>query len=138
MAQEFKNYDKVYKSYENCTLTYEQNHKDFNWCEANLETKWEYPLGSYTAEEIALAVYGMHELTIGDMLGAQAWQKFRVSLKGNTTSQKLYRLKFRLNRAKRMYATNQPLLRQEQIRIDNYIGALKRGGLLTLELRVIK
>lgn len=56
------------------------------------------------------------------------WQKFRVAMKGTTTSQKLYMLdNWLASRAQE----GDPDWETEIIRVDNYIGALVRGGLLS-------
>lgn len=55
-----------------------------------------------------------------------AWQSFRLSLKGLSTEDKLYRLdNYLVSRE-----LNGGVSRDEQVRVDNYINALLRGGQL--------
>lgn len=63
--------------------------------------------------------------SIASAVDNQGWQEFRVSLKGLTTREKLSRLKAYLN--------NGPGARDtRQVRVDNYLKALARGGQVTL------
>ena len=57
------------------------------------------------------------------------WQRFRRSLKGLQTKVKLQRLE--------LYLT-QGVTEARQIRVDNYINALKRGGFLNMDLEIVK
>ena len=72
--------------------------------------------------EVADAVYQS-----GDYMD---WQMFRVGLKGLTTKDKLRALWCRLT-AYEESAT-------ERVRVNNYIGALKRGGQLNDKLEIAK
>lgn len=86
-------------------------------------TKWPYPVLQYTQREVANAVY-FHPT-------ADAWQRRRVSLKGLSTSQKLWWLKFNIEAVRRnLDMLGIEFVNLESIRTDNYIGALVRGGLL--------
>ena len=58
------------------------------------------------------------------------WQTFRVGLKGRTTKDKLRALWCRWEKSS-WYAL-------ERDRINNYIGALKRGGQLNDKLEIVK
>ena len=70
------------------------------------------------------------------LVKCEKWQAFRLSLKGLTTEQKLYKLVERRQQAKRDNGGILPYA--EQIRIDNYINALKRGGQLNGHLEIVK
>lgn len=132
MAKEFKEYDKKYAAYKGKLMDYELQDTLFDLSLADLVDSWDQvngfedtavlPLASYTQDEARQAVYWAE--------GAEDWQKFRVSLKGNSTCEKLYRLahRFWVDRNNRF----------ERIRIDNYIGALRRGGQLDSNNRIIK
>ena len=52
----------------------------------------------------------------------EEWQRLRLSLKGIPTEDKLIKLD--------NYLTRNPLERAAQVRVDNYINALLRGGQL--------
>lgn len=73
--------------------------------------------------------------------GAEEWQKFRVSLKGLTIREKLYALQWywdvHIACGVSTYPAPEDWARQV-IRVNNYLGALKRGGQLDSQLRVIK
>lgn len=56
-----------------------------------------------------------------------AWQRFRLSLKGISTSDKLRKLSGYLQLQYYKYGK---VPRVEQVRVDNYINALLRGGQL--------
>lgn len=82
---------------------------------------------TYSREKVEWAVY----------LSADAveWQKFRVALKGLSTREKLYCLAY-LHKSVIDATPREQLL--TRIRINNYLGALIRGGQLSSdgELRV--
>lgn len=63
---------------------------------------------------------------IREAINDENWQRFRLSLKGLSTEAKLRRLD--------AYVSNREVTgrynRVEQVRIDNYINALLRGGQL--------
>ena len=68
-------------------------------------------------------------LTQREILGAvrnDAWQRFRRSLKGLSTEEKLDHLDSYLERR----SSNGKVSRKDIIRVDNYINALLRGGQL--------
>src|SRR5690606_12027473 len=85
---------------------------------------WPYPLDTWTRERIKFAVY--------DSASARWWQRFRVSLKGLTTQQKLYCLDKYLFQES---GKNRELIKA---RVDNYIGALRRSGHLNADMKVVK
>lgn len=83
--------------------------------------KWPYKVESWSMPEILEATKSEH------------WQKFRKSLKGLSTRQKLLLLE--------EYQMCQEGMSDEDvelrlIRVDNYINALKRGGQLNMQLEV--
>lgn len=75
---------------------------------------------TYNVEDVHRAVY--------HSANAERWQKFRVSLKGLSTREKLYCLADYWKHCSRCF-TN-------EIRVNNYIGALIRGGQLSSDLKV--
>lgn len=83
--------------------------------------QWTSCVGSYTKEEVQ-AYCVMH----GD------WQHFRRSLKGLPTEVKLDQLAKWYDRRVDM----QP--RMTTVQVDNYINALKRGGQLDMDLKVVR
>lgn len=95
---------------------------DVNTAELSVNLdKWPYEVGSYTPAEV-------RQYAVAD----EAWQKFRLSLKGVPTKEKLAKLAA-YRRAKMQ---NGKLPRRYQVQIDNYINALKRGGQLSLDFKV--
>lgn len=118
MAKEFKNYDKMFKKGSDSDLS----HHDL--VEARKIVRWEHPVNQHSMDVIRAAVY-----YADDHLN---WQQFRVSLKGQSTQVKLWRLdrKFRL--------AQQLGFHEDIVRVDNYIGALKRGGQLNAAGEIIK
>lgn len=67
---------------------------------------------------------------IADAVSDPAWQEFRVSLKGRSTREKLAMLKVYYN--KNVALTEGLALKRDQVdvRVDNYIKSLCRGGQL--------
>lgn len=130
MSQRYKEYDKKYRQYEGTALA---RIKQFdNTVVHDAATvrivRWKLDLfpyiTNYYREMIAGAVYNSDT--------SEAWQLFRVSLKGLTTQEKLYCLRWRYERA------DEDKREIEQVRINNYLGALIRGGFLSRELEVVK
>ena len=76
---------------------------------------WKRPIQTLTREQIDEAV------------DDAAWQHFRLSLKGTTTSDKLEQLDAYLEVGDQ---ASQLELERRQVRVDNYINALLRGGQL--------
>ena len=122
----FKAYDKKYS--QGISLPYEDMDDGFDITEARFINRWPYVVSQHGRQEVLAAVYSE--------VGAEQWQEFRVSLKGFTTREKLYRLRFRRNQF--VFPTVIKDIGLEQIRIDNYIGALVRGGFLNSKYEVIK
>jgi hypothetical protein len=69
---------------------------------------------------------------------ADAWQRFRVSLKGLNTKEKLYALTWWWEQNVDPMNHTAEHVRFTQIRVNNYLGALKRSGHLDSNLRVAK
>ena len=85
------------------------------------QDRWEHEVSSYTMDEV-------HHYIKDDN-----WQRFRLSLKGISTMGKLAKL--------RMYRAGHggnEIGRKYRVQIDNYINALKRGGQLDMNCKVIK
>jgi hypothetical protein len=106
MAKEFKDYDKIYRPQ---PATVEERES------SELITGWEKVVNSWTAEQVRHAVYEAPD--------ADEWQEYRVGMKGTSTQVKLLRLERWLKGS-----GNDGNI--DRIRVDNYIGALIRGGLL--------
>lgn len=86
---------------------------------------WPYPVPSLSPSDISRAINDAD------------WQKFRLSLKGWPTGIKLAKLKTYLNGLGDI--DNEKLLEEQMlrdIRVANYINALRRGGQLDLNNRV--
>lgn len=80
-----------------------------------------------TQVEVQTAVYGVPS--------SEEWQKFRVSLKGLTTKEKLYCLMWRWIHHSHY---QEPMEKyHELVRIQNYLGALVRGGQLSDDWRIV-
>lgn len=120
MAKEFKNFDKKYKMGSDSDLSAKELE------EARKITSWPFAIVYWSLKEIRHAVY--------EAEGFEEWQKFRVSMKGQSTQVKLYRLKQRAIEMGEKFKDNYEQERIEKCRIDNYIGALVRGGQLNIEL----
>lgn len=84
--------------------------------------EWPYSVGAYSPSEVKT-------FCVEDAF----WQKFRLTLKGISTQDKLKRLTQYRNDCLSMTGE---LARRYQVQIDNYINALKRGGQLSMDLRV--
>jgi len=131
MAKEFKEWDKKFSAsqiYE-CQKEYLGNMAGSN---SNMITKWIYAdqIRTWSNEEIRHAVYFED--------GAEDWQLFRVSMKGLTTKEKLYMLGVRRDEYVNDETAGSLSFVLERCRIDNYIGALRRGGQLNEKYEVVK
>ncbi len=136
MSKEFKDFDKKYKHLMGTGLKHVINvcglpddvHVDIvSWPYSHQFTE------AYDHSEVRYACY--------EAKTALEWQKFRVSLKGLSTREKLYCLMWYwgVNITPGPGAHVSKLDWQcEVIRVNNYLGALKRGGQLDQHLRVVK
>lgn len=123
MAKEFKAFDAKYARGCDSQLSVQELE------EARRIGSWNLPVDSWSIAFVRNAVY--------EATGFEEWQKFRVSLKGQSTQVKLYRLRKRWYAMRTQFESDSAQLDVEKCRIDNYIGALKRGGQLD-ECLVIK
>lgn len=88
-------------------------------------TRWPYALTSYSPNEVQL--YCVQD---------SVWQQFRQSLKGLTTERKLDKLF--IWRDSCLLHGDRESNHRNQVQVSNYINALKRGGLLNMNLEVNK
>lgn len=66
---------------------------------------------------------------IAEAVDDEEWQKFRVSLKGNSTENKLRKLlDYYTDNMSNQGAVGVPTIEDIRIRVDNYLKALARGG----------
>jgi hypothetical protein len=123
MAKEFERYNRTYKHLERTdsmeSLELQERAKKI--------IGWQRVVYTYPQERIRFAVY--------EAPGFESWQRFRVSLKGQSTGMKLLRLMHYANAALHNLQAQKDI---ERIRVDNYIGALKRGGQLDDKYRIVK
>lgn len=92
-------------------------------------TRWEHEYFQPSPGRVQEAVYTSPT--------AIEWQRFRVSLKQQSTSVKLARLDARWTHNIETRHHDDPEFKLEAVRIHNYIGALKRGGYLNANLEII-
>lgn len=134
MAKEFKDYDKIYASFKGTALeSIERVNGKVAREDIDGIDRWPYiaRFKDYSADVVRNAVY--------EDTGVQYWQKFRVSLKGLTTKEKLYCLGWYWDvHISPWLMPNPDTATLDLIRVNNYISALKRGGLLDSGLRIIK
>jgi hypothetical protein len=88
--------------------------------------KWTHEIEHYSPAEV-------QEFCVND----SAWQKFRLSLKGKPTHEKLEQLQY-WRRQHLFCAEHEVLPRRHQVQIDNYLNALKRGGQLSVDGVVVR
>lgn len=120
MAKEFKQFDKMFTK-----AQIEKKRAQYLNIGGYSHIKfWEYrdSIETHTNERIRECVYEIYD--------AEEWQLFRVSLKGLTTQQKLRMLEVRYQTWVALQETEVACV--EKCRIDNYIGALVRGGQLAV------
>jgi hypothetical protein len=128
VAQEFKDFDKLLKRYQNSFLAWE--HSATIEALAPFIDRWPYPWAQPAQEDVQMAVY--------DAASAYNWQMFRVSMKGQDTHTKVARLIYRFQRVIATLSSYDPEFKYEVTRINNYIGCLKRGGFLNDHLEIVK
>jgi hypothetical protein len=85
---------------------------------------WPYTVGLTTTKEIA------------EYTPDPDWQAIRLSMKGISTGYKLRVLRAYRRSCQMRYGL--PLARKYQVQIDNYVNALKRGGQLDMQGKVVK
>lgn len=128
MAQEYKEFDKKYA--ENVGMTFKNICKEMGYpaIEDYINKRswydfmpgWQYNI--HGRDEIRDVVYRAPD--------AEDWQRFRVGLHGLSTQTKLYCLAW--------YYSSPSSTYWYKIRIDNYLGALIRGGQLNDKLEILK
>lgn len=96
---------------------------------AGATIKWEHEYFQPSAQRVQEAVYNVPS--------HREWQRFRVSLKGMSTRVKIARLDARWRKNIATRSSDDPEFALETVRIHNYIGALKRGGLLNDNLEIV-
>lgn len=132
MAKEFKQFEQKYRHLAGTALkSIEAISGRIPRDDITAMTEWPHMLyftEAYSVGEIRHAVY--------ESSGAENWQKFRVALKGLSCMEKLYALNWYWYRNIVSGTKGQAAL--QTVRINNYLGALKRGGFLDSQLRVIK
>lgn len=96
--------------------------------------KWPVKVAQWEQEFVQYCVYELHD--------PREWQLFRVSMKGLTTYEKLYMLHNRFITLCEEPSSKDEVAwhvyKIEKCRIDNYIGALVRGGQLNSNLEIVK
>lgn len=94
--------------------------------------QWHHKIQHWAREFVLNAVY--------DVEDALQWQIFRAGLKGLTTQQKLFCLDLYRTYAEQAFNNSGDTAQWqiERCRVDNYIGALRRGGQLDANFRVVK
>lgn len=131
MSKEFQAYNRKYaklagtalkwiQSYSGYVPSTEDIHKIDGWFDRFKGHFTE----AYDRHEIRYAVYG-------ERGAAEKWQEFRVRLKGLNTKEKLYALRWWLD-------CIEAIEPNDWIRVNNYLGALKRSGHLDSNLKVAK
>jgi hypothetical protein len=124
--KKFEEYDKKYADLARTDEQEEPHIQDL----ARDTTCWYGPhIESFPQVEVKYAVY--------EAADHEEWQKFRCSLKGQSTRMKLARLWVHYQNS-RANAESIKELDVAKIRVHNYLGALKRGGLLDEKGRIIK
>lgn len=129
-SKKFKEYDKKYRHLVN-SFTLEELSKI---SEEHIEEhaaglrKWGFTPEPWTKKFIRYSVY--------EAADHEEWQQFRVSMKGQSTQVKIYRLISR--RTKAIIQGDSNRRDRELCRIDNYIGALVRGGFLNSKLEIVR
>lgn len=102
-----------------------------NPCAEDLRIKWYHKVDSWPQDVVQKCVYEVSD--------AEEWQRFRVSLKGLTTYEKLYCLaKYYSMISFDTTGADKVRAQIEKCRIDNYLGALVRGGQLNTNYEVIR
>lgn len=131
MAKEFQYFNKKYIHLAGTALKYIQTiggsiaQEDIAACDHWPDVYKELFREDYSQKTVHHYVY------VAD--GADVWQKFRVGLKGLKTCEKLYCLMWYWERHSPSHS-----LHEDAVRVNNYLGALKRGGFLDSNLHVIK
>jgi hypothetical protein len=131
---------KKFKEWEKRFSSKELNAEALRWIKRYIElermgttfgpiTKWDLCVNSWTQGEIQYAVY--YAPDVAD------WQRFRVAMKGQKTVDKIKMLRaYFVDRV--FYCSTTEQMKIDGCRIDNYIGALRRGGQLNEKMEVVR
>ena len=129
----FKYYDRVFRNQLH-TLICNLPVSDLEHAKQHVKS-WEQEVTPWDRDTVEYCVYEAPDHT--------DWQLFRVSIKGLSTAEKLYMLS--LYRIWQLNETAPGTMNGEmrqisvvQCRVDNYIGALRRGGQLDENYRIVK
>lgn len=134
MAKQFKEWDKKFSHRE---VVQESNY----WLPFNIMPsvimnidKWPLPVDVWPQDFVQHCVYHVE----GDnYLHHRKWQLFRVSMKGHTTQEKVFML-INYYQSNVVEAMSEDERKIQKCRVDNYLGALIRGGQLNKEYEVCK
>jgi len=125
MSKEFMNYNKEFKHLERT-----DSMESLQMQEASKKCNiWPWKVDQWPQDAVQYAVYEAENFI--------EWQKFRVSLKGQSTRMKILRLALYKAQALVIYH-RQEYLDVELCRVDNYLGALVRGGQLNSDYEVVR
>lgn len=143
MVQEFKDFDRVFASFKGKFMDYESSNTEFMISFIGESRKIAFDHEGVFIDVGAIAKWNNTEIREAVYLSEKAleWQKFRVSLKGNNTAEKIVRLNYRLAHFRELFYMSflDPIeFKRECIRYDNYLGALRRGGQLDRNYRIVK
>lgn len=121
MAKEFKDYDRAFTK-----AQIMNKRRQYLFGDHSEIKSWEHAveIAVWSNDFIRQAVYFVYD--------AEEWQLFRVSLKGLSTQEKLLMLENRWNVWVKDNTTTTEHRDVEKCRIDNYLGALVRGGQLAV------
>lgn len=92
--------------------------------------RWPHEVEQWVHEEVRGAVYEAED--------TEDWQRFRVAMKGLTTQEKLGMLNNYFEKFVDRTTDGNVEWPKYKCRIDNYIGALVRGGQLNSNLEIAK
>lgn len=122
MSKEFKEYDKKFSRLTATALsTIEKTEGVVDSERIARCNRWPHEVRDWDQDTVQYAVYQAPR--------AEEWQMFRVSLKGLDTKTKLFCLDWYLEHSTYEFTP---------VRVDNYIGALVRGGQLNCRLEVVR
>lgn len=124
MAKEFKEWDKRFTKHDIEVTRKTWLFNGSSEIERNMYKAWPHDIQYWSQSQVRSAVY--------ELSSSPEWQLFRVAMKGLSTPEKLYML---MNRFDTLDAKDNAV---EKCRIDNYIGALVRGGQLNANLEMVR
>lgn len=137
MAKEFKEFDTKYQKFAGTALLQIES-VGGKISKADIAEISGWPWVNQFTEDYST---GTINFAVYKAPGAEDWQKFRVSLKGLSCREKLYALQWywdtNITPGVSGHLSAEDWSRHV-VRVNNYLGALKRGGYLDSQLRVIK